>query len=87
MAVLSESVEVQGDAMGTQGFDQGAYEDVVRDLEIAKDRKKQALRLLGELGAARRLLRTLLPLLPLNRLLVWLRLSKLLNGSLRPNRH
>ena len=40
--------------MGTEGFDQGAYEDVVGDLEVAKDRKKQALRLLGELGAARR---------------------------------
>lgn len=52
--VLSESVDAQEDYLGTEGFDQGAYEEAVQDRELAVSKKKEALRLVGELGKARK---------------------------------
>lgn len=53
-AVLSESVDAQEDYLGTEGFDQGAYEEAVQERELAVSKKKEALRLVGELGKARK---------------------------------
>jgi len=53
-AVLSESVAVQEDYLGTEGFDQGAYEEAVQEREFEVSKKKEALRLVGELGKARK---------------------------------
>lgn len=54
VSVLSESVAVQEDYLGTEGFDQGAYLDAVQERDNAVDRKKEALRLVGELSKARK---------------------------------
>lgn len=54
VAVLSESVAAQEEYLGTEGFDQGVYLDAVQERDNAVDRKKEALRLVGELGKARK---------------------------------
>jgi len=52
--ITSESVSSQEEYLGTEGFDQGAYDDAIQARDAAIDRKKEALRLVGELGRARK---------------------------------
>jgi len=54
VSVLSESVSVQEEYFGTEGFDQGAYTDAIQNRDAAIEKRKEALRLLGELAKARK---------------------------------